>query len=97
MNPWLFILATALGLPLGVYLQSRRERRAEDRRQRDRMRQAIEESKLWEDAQDRLNDALREAWLSAQLEMRQNRIRSAETCGCATCREYLRRETLGRN
>ena len=97
MNPWLFILAMALGLPLGVYLQQRRARRAEDRRQRDRMRQAIEESKLWADAQDSLNESLRESWLSAQLEMRQNRIRSAETCGCATCREYLRRETLGRN
>ena len=97
MNPWLFILATALGMPLGVYLQSRRERRAEERRQRERMRQAIDESKLWANAQDRLNDALREAWLSAQLEMLQNRIRSAETCGCATCREYLRSKTLGRN
>lgn len=97
MNPWLFVMAMSLGLPLGVYLQSRRERRAEDRRQRDRMRQAFEKMKLWADAQDRLNDALREAWLSAQLEMRQNRIRSAETCGCATCREYLRSETLGRN
>lgn len=97
MNPWLFILAMALGLPLGVYLQQRRARRAEDRRQRDRMRQAIEESKLWADAQDSLNESLRESWLSAQLEMRQNRIRSAETCGCATCREYLRREPLGRN
>ena len=49
-HPWLLIMGMALGLPWGAYLQQRRERRAEDRRQRDRMRQAIEESKLWEDA-----------------------------------------------
>lgn len=97
MNPWLFILAMSLGLPLGMCLQIRYERRRDDRRQRDKMRQDIEESKLWRDEQDSLNVSILEALLSAQFEMRQNRIRSAETCGCATCREYLRRETLGRN
>ncbi len=83
MNPWAFILATTIGLGLSA--------------QQFGVEFFQDESKLWADAQDSLNDALREAWLSAQLEMRRTRINSAELCGCATCREYLRRETLGRN
>jgi hypothetical protein len=94
---WLVIFGMSLGLPLGAWLQQRRERRAAEglRRLQDHR------TALWEGARRQLDEGLREAQLSAeadaQVSMRRVRIEAANMCGCADCRSFLERNAAGRN
>jgi hypothetical protein len=77
-HPWGIIAGVALGLPIGMLLQRRHERREAARRNRAQVADAIEASRRWQVAQDHLNQSPSEAWAAAQ------------RCGCADCVNILR-------
>lgn len=94
-HPWVLIGVVALGLPLGMLVQIRRERREAARRNRAQVAAEAEVARRWKASQDELNVMLSAAWASAQGEMRRDRIESAKKCGCADCRAIL--QTLTAN